>query len=151
MRRICRLLAEPGGRRLGFQHHEHPVMKLWVHNSFGVVIVRLRMRCRALVFQTKIKTKAEYPNLSRIFAQRSRRMFFTCSPSFNNFCEQVKKLLMYVSELPALRHPVKRGMTLEGPHAGRQQPEADRVAAVAVVDAVDHRGQFLAPLVGGLE
>ena len=54
-------------------------------------------------------------------------------------------------KLPPLRHPVKRGMALEGPHIGRKQAEADRAAAVAVVDAVDQRRQFLAPVVVGRE
>src|SRR5579872_6106696 len=55
------------------------------------------------------------------------------------------------SKLPALRNPVKGGMALKRPHVGRQEAEADRAAAVAIVDAVDHGRQFLAPLVGGIE
>lgn len=42
-------------------------------------------------------------------------------------------------------------VALEGPHVERQQAEADRATAVAVVDPVDHRRQFLAPLDGGRE
>ena len=42
-------------------------------------------------------------------------------------------------------------MALERPHVGRQQAEADRAAAVAVVDAVDQRRQFLAPVIVGRE
>jgi len=41
---------------------------------------------------------------------------------------------------------VKGGMALESAQAGRKQAEADRTAAVAVVDAVDQRRTFLAPL-----
>jgi hypothetical protein len=37
---------------------------------------------------------------------------------------------------------MKRGVTLERPHAGRKQAEADRAVAVTVVDAVDQRRQF---------
>lgn len=40
---------------------------------------------------------------------------------------------------------MKGRVALERPHLGRQQAEADRAAAVAVVDAVDQRRQFLAP------
>jgi hypothetical protein len=37
-------------------------------------------------------------------------------------------------------------MALERPHVGRKEAEADRAAAVAVVDAVDQRRrQFLTP------
>ena len=57
----------------------------------------------------------------------------------------------WASKLPALRHPVKRRMALERPHLGRQQAEADRAAAVAVVDAVDQRRQLLAPVSVGRE
>jgi hypothetical protein len=57
----------------------------------------------------------------------------------------------WASKLPALRHPVKRRMALECPHFGRQQAEADRAAAVAVVDAVDQRRQLLAPVSVGRE
>src|SRR5438128_2433884 len=56
-----------------------------------------------------------------------------------------------LSKLPALRHPIKGSMALEGPHAGRKQAEADRAAAVAVVDAIDQRRQFLAPVGIGRE
>jgi hypothetical protein len=38
-------------------------------------------------------------------------------------------------------------MPSESPHAGRQQPEPDRAAAVAVIDAIDHGRQFLPPVV----
>ena len=51
------------------------------------------------------------------------------------------------SKLPTFPHPVKGGMALERPHLGRQQAEADRAAAVAVVDAVDERRQLVSPLV----
>jgi hypothetical protein len=54
-------------------------------------------------------------------------------------------------KLPPLRHAVEGGMALERPHAGRKQAEADRGAAVAVVDAVDQRRQFPAPVVIGRE
>src|SRR6267378_8300409 len=54
-------------------------------------------------------------------------------------------------KLPPLRHAVEGGMALERPHAGRKQAEADRAAAVAVVDAVDERRQFLAPVIVGRE
>jgi hypothetical protein len=40
-----------------------------------------------------------------------------------------------VSKLPALRHPLKRGMALERLHVGRQQAEADGAVALAVVCA----------------
>jgi hypothetical protein len=40
-------------------------------------------------------------------------------------------------------------MALECPHLGRKQAEADRAAAVAVVDAIDERRQFLAPVIVG--
>jgi hypothetical protein len=56
-----------------------------------------------------------------------------------------------LSEFPTFRHPVKGGMALERPHAGRKEAEADRAAAVAVVEAVDQRREFLAPLVVGGE
>ena len=56
-----------------------------------------------------------------------------------------------LSKLPPLRHPVKGGMALERPHIGRKQAEADRATAVAVVDAVDQRRQFLAPVIVGRE
>ena len=55
------------------------------------------------------------------------------------------------SEFPTLRHPVESSMALERPHAGRKQAEADGAAAVAVVDPVDERREFLAPLVGRRE
>ena len=42
-------------------------------------------------------------------------------------------------------------MPLERPHIGRKQAEADRAAAVAAVDAVDQRRQFLAPVGVGRE
>src|SRR5271170_1153462 len=53
------------------------------------------------------------------------------------------------SKLPPLRHPVKRGVALERTHVGRKEAEADRAAAVAVVDAVDQRRQFLAFVIVG--
>jgi hypothetical protein len=40
-------------------------------------------------------------------------------------------------------------VALERAHVGRKQAEADRAAAVAVVDAVDERRQFLAPVIVG--
>jgi hypothetical protein len=46
---------------------------------------------------------------------------------------------------------VKGGVTLERAHVVRKQAEADRAAAVAVVDAVDERRQFLAPVIVGRE
>jgi hypothetical protein len=55
------------------------------------------------------------------------------------------------SKLPALRHPVKGRVALERPHVGRQEAEADRATAVAVIDAVDHGRELLPPLVGGVE
>ena len=42
-------------------------------------------------------------------------------------------------------------MAFEGPHVDGKQPEANRAAAVAVIDAVDQRRQFLAPAVVGGE
>ena len=54
-------------------------------------------------------------------------------------------------KLPPLRHPPERGMAAEGAHRGRQQAEADGAAAVAGVDAIDQRRQFLAPVAGGFE
>jgi hypothetical protein len=42
-------------------------------------------------------------------------------------------------------------MALESAHVGRKQAEADRAAAVAVVDAVDQRRQLLAPVIVGRE
>ena len=56
-----------------------------------------------------------------------------------------------VLKLPTLRHPVKGGMALEGPHIGREEAEADGATADAVVDAVDERRQFLAPVGVGRE
>jgi hypothetical protein len=46
---------------------------------------------------------------------------------------------------------MKRGMALEGAHVRRKQAEADRAAAVAVVDAVDQGRQLLALIVVGRE
>ena len=54
-------------------------------------------------------------------------------------------------KLPLLRHPVKGGMALEGPHPGRKQAEGDGATSVTVVDAVDERRQFLSPVVIGCE
>ena len=42
-------------------------------------------------------------------------------------------------------------VALERAHVARKQAEADRAAAVAVVDAVDERRQFLAPVGVGRE
>ena len=44
---------------------------------------------------------------------------------------------------------MKGGVALEGAHVRRKQAKADRATAVAVVDAVDQRREFLAPLVVG--
>ena len=41
---------------------------------------------------------------------------------------------------------MKGGVALEGPDVGRKQAEPDRTAAVAIIDAVDQRGKFLAPI-----
>ena len=46
---------------------------------------------------------------------------------------------------------MKRGVPFERAHVGRKQPEANGASAVAVVDAVDQRRQFLAPAVIGSE
>jgi hypothetical protein len=46
---------------------------------------------------------------------------------------------------------VKGGVALEGPHVARKQAEPNRAAAVAVIDAVDQRRQFLAPVSVGRE
>ena len=46
---------------------------------------------------------------------------------------------------------MKSGMALERAHIGRKQAEADRAAAITVIDAVDQRRQFLAPAVVGGE
>jgi hypothetical protein len=54
-------------------------------------------------------------------------------------------------KLPLLRHPVKGSVALERAHVGREQAEADGAAAVAVVDAIDQRRQFLTPAGVGLE
>src|ERR1700730_9223575 len=54
-------------------------------------------------------------------------------------------------KLPLLRHPVKGGMALEGPHPGRKQAEGDSATSVTVVDAVDERRQFLSPVVIGCD
>src|SRR5215472_13918072 len=54
-------------------------------------------------------------------------------------------------KLPLLRHPVKGGVALEGPHVARKQSEANGASAVAVVDAVDQRREFLATAVVGRE
>ena len=51
---------------------------------------------------------------------------------------------MSLSKLPPLRHPMKRGVTLERAYIGRKLAEADRAA---VVDAVDQRRQFLTPVI----
>ena len=42
-------------------------------------------------------------------------------------------------------------MPLERPHIARKQSEANRASAVAVIDAVDQRRQFLAPVIVGRE
>jgi hypothetical protein len=42
-------------------------------------------------------------------------------------------------------------MALEGADIGREKTEADRAAPKAVVDAVDQRRQFLAPVIVGRE
>jgi hypothetical protein len=42
-------------------------------------------------------------------------------------------------------------MAFERPHIGRKEAKSDRAAAVAVVDAVDQRRQFLAPVIVGRE
>jgi hypothetical protein len=55
------------------------------------------------------------------------------------------------SKLPPLRHAMKGGMSLERTHVGRKQAEADCAMSVAVVDAVDQRREFLAPVVVGRE
>jgi hypothetical protein len=55
------------------------------------------------------------------------------------------------SKLPAFRYSVKGGMALKRPHTGRKQAESNRAAAVPVVDAVDQRREFLAPVVIGRE
>ena len=52
-------------------------------------------------------------------------------------------------KLPLLRHPVKGGVTLERAHVARKQAEANGASAVAIVDAVDQRRQFLAPVIVG--
>jgi len=57
-------------------------------------------------------------------------------------CIQVAAL----SKLPPFRHPIKGGMALERTHVPRKKAEADGAAAVAVVDTVDRRRQFLAPV-----
>ena len=44
---------------------------------------------------------------------------------------------------------MKHGVTR--PHVGVQEAEADRAAAVTVINTIDHWRQFLAPLVGGIE
>jgi len=46
---------------------------------------------------------------------------------------------------------MKSGMALERAHIGRKQAEADRAAAITVIDAVDQRRQFLAPVIVGRE
>src|SRR2546430_16376227 len=53
--------------------------------------------------------------------------------------------------LPLLRHPVKGGMALEGPHPGWKRAEGDSATSVTVVDAVDERRQFLSPVVIGCD
>ena len=50
-------------------------------------------------------------------------------------------------KFPDFRHTVKGRMPLECPHIGREQAESDCAAAVAIVDAIDQRRQFLAPVV----
>jgi hypothetical protein len=42
-------------------------------------------------------------------------------------------------------------VSVEGAHIGRKEPEANGASAVAVVDAIDQRRQFLAPAVVGRE
>ena len=42
-------------------------------------------------------------------------------------------------------------MALEGPHVARKQAEPNGAAPVAVVDAIDERREFLAPVVVGRE
>jgi hypothetical protein len=46
---------------------------------------------------------------------------------------------------------VKGGAALERPHVRGKEAEADRAAAVAVIDAVDQRRQSLAPVGVGRE
>jgi len=47
--------------------------------------------------------------------------------------------------------PQPGGMALERAHVWRKQAEADRAAAVAVIDAVDQRRELLAPVIVGRE
>jgi hypothetical protein len=42
-------------------------------------------------------------------------------------------------------------MAFKRPHLRRQQAEADRAAAVTVVDAIDERREFLTPAIIGRE
>jgi hypothetical protein len=55
------------------------------------------------------------------------------------------------SKLPVLRHALESSMAFEFAHLRRQEAEADRAAAVAVVDPVDERREFLTLAVVGRE
>jgi hypothetical protein len=46
---------------------------------------------------------------------------------------------------------MKRGMALKGAHVAREEAKSNRTAAVSVIDAVDQRRQFLAPVIVGRE
>ena len=46
---------------------------------------------------------------------------------------------------------MKRRVPFEGAHVAWKQSEANRAAAIAVIDAVDQRRQFLAPVIVGRE
>ena len=54
-------------------------------------------------------------------------------------------------KFPDFRHTVKGGVTFKPAHVARKQAKADRTAAVAVIDTIDQRRQFLAPVSVGRE
>ena len=54
-------------------------------------------------------------------------------------------------KLPTFRHAPESGVAFERPHLRRQQAEADRAAAVTVVDPVDERREFLTAAIVGRE
>jgi hypothetical protein len=54
-------------------------------------------------------------------------------------------------KLPLFRYALKGGVTLERAHIARKEAETNGAATVAIVDAVDERREFLAPVIVGRE
>jgi hypothetical protein len=95
----------------------------------------------AMVTQTKPRGS---PRCSDFVRGKNRTGRARC-PAGGNRCRRGPHIGGCRSKLPLLRHPVKGGMPLERAHVARKQSEANRAAAVAVIDAVDQGRQFLAP------